>query len=220
MIELVAEITDRGAILPDGKALMTVEQAKAFISERLKIMELAVAERVSAALSRHDQLNYDLKQFHRVVENQEKAFAEFGPRLHAIEERLGIDPYKVDPEHPGKGSWKLTMQTNIENRPQMPDVPRLTGPAPAWHKEAEAAAKKLSTELPAKVSILDLVRLWGVSYNRINMMIGKGKLQAVREGVYIHIPREQIVEYVKAHGIPQSKKRQYGTAGIVEENHG
>ena len=65
MIELAMELTEKGAILPDGKALMTVEIAQAFIEKRFGILEMAVTERVSAALHRHDQLNYDLKGYQR-----------------------------------------------------------------------------------------------------------------------------------------------------------
>lgn len=119
-IELAGEVTEKGMILPDGKAVMTVDQAKDFIIERMRLLEMTVAERVSAALSRHDQLAYDLKELHRVDELRSKNQAELNARVAVIEKMHGIEPYKIDPEHPGTGNWKLTAQTNRKPRPRIP----------------------------------------------------------------------------------------------------
>jgi hypothetical protein len=208
VIELVAEVTEKGAILPDGKALMTVEMAQAFIAERLRNLEMTVAERVSAALLRHDQLAYDLKQYQHVEKLRGENLSILNSRLQAVEKALGIEPFKTDPDHPGKGHWKLTAQINRERRQRAPR--QIAGPAPAWRKEAEAAAKKLRSELPPMVSLPDLVRRFGVSRNRFDTLIGKGKLKLIREGSYLFVPRESLVQYVREHGIPQPRTRHYG----------
>jgi hypothetical protein len=149
-VELVAEVTEKGAILPDGKALMTVEQAKAFITERLRNLEMTVAERVSAALLRHDQLNYDLKEYHRVdglrAQNQESLNA----RLAKIEKMLGIEPFAVDPAHrPGSyGNWKLTAQINRKPRPRAPRSMSY----PETLKPTQEEQGRAPSVLPAKVS--------------------------------------------------------------------
>jgi hypothetical protein len=209
VIELAMELTSRGAILPDGKALMTVEQARALIIERMKVVELAVTERVSAAISRHDQLNYDLKEYNRIMGIWERAFSGFSTRLMAIEKQLGIDPFRAELEHPGKGHWKLTARTNRKPRTR---TPRLTGPEPSWRKQAEADAKRLRAELPPTSSLPDLMRLFGVSRGRLDTLIGRGKLKTMREGWHIGVTRESIVEYVRENGTPKPRVRHYGTA--------
>ena len=214
MIELAMELTTKGAILPDAKSLMTVELAQAFIEKRFGILEMAVTERVSAAIHRHDQLNYDLKEYQRVEAQRGRINAEVIARLSRIEKMLRIKPFKLDPEHPGKGTWRLTAQLNAAKQSAQTKATRkalrLPGPDPAWRKEADAAAKKLQAELPPKSNIPDLMRRFGISYSRFTTLIGKKKLTAIREGAYLFITRESIVQYIKENGIPKPRSRRYG----------
>jgi hypothetical protein len=206
-VELVAEVTEKGAILPDGKALMTVEQAKAFIIERMRVLEMTVAERVSAALLRHDQLAYDLKQYQHVDKLRGENLSILNSRLAAIEKALGIEPFKIDPEHPGKGNWKLTAQMNKKSRPHAPR--QIAGPVPDWQKAAAEEAKKLERELPPRCNIPDLVRRFGASRTKIDRLIGLGRLKAIREPPHTWISRESLVAYVREYGVPRPKTRQY-----------
>jgi len=205
MIELVS--VTGGDI---GKSLVTLEQAQDLIIERFNAIELAVAERVGAAISRHAELNYDLKGFHRSMEHWRAAFEGFGVRLAVIEKKLGIEPFKTESPHidwipTAKARSSALMKARAGKRKR-----RLTVSETAWRKEAEKAATKLRGELPPLVNIPDLMRRFGVSRSKIEVLIGKGTIKAVRQGSRTFIPREEIAAYVQRSGILRPQSRNYG----------
>lgn len=211
MIELVQEIRSpvrRTDTLLEETAI--TEQLKSFIVERMKMVELTMMDSIGAALHRHDQLNCDLKAFHRSMELWGEAFNSFGVRIMGIENKLGLET-PTNLKHPGKGYWRFTSR-GPGSRTR---TAKLTEPEQSWQKEAVAAAKKLKAELPPMVSLPDLVRRFGISRNRLNTLIGRQGLKSTREGPHVFVTRESIVQYVREHGIPQPLFRHYG--GTAEQ---
>lgn len=205
MIKLVQEIRSPIRRTVDVPEIAITEQLKSFIIERMKMVELTMMDSIAAAMHRHDELNYDLKQFHKTMDLWEKAFSGFAARLVAIEGKLGIEPFEFEKLRPG--DWKLTAQRKHRRS-------RLPGPEPEWKKEekaaAEAAAKKLAAELPPKVSVPNLQRRFGVSRTRIDAMIREQKLKAIREGCHLYVTRESLVAYVREYNVPRPLFRHYG----------
>ena len=196
-------VPEQSEQLPDW----LLQEAKGFLEKRLQALELSVTYHVRAALSRHDQLNYDLKSFNYEMNRWAETFSLYAPMLTEMTKRLGIERDAIM-KPPVKGEWKLSAP--MYHRKGKARQKRIDAREPSWKKEAAEQAKKLRSELPPRSSIPDLVRRFGVSYNKFATLIGREEIKVIREGSYTLIPREEIALYVERHGIPQPKTRHYG----------
>ncbi len=205
-IELVAIIKHEEVSPPAGQP-MTVEQGQELIRKAIALAQMRVTEIAAQKMGRDANIVHDLREYQHLVEQQQRINTLIIERLRAIEKKLHIIPPSGYREI--KGNWNLS--THSSRAIVAAQHRRKALPAPAWQKQAEAEAKKIRAELPPFSSLSDLVRRFGVSRCRLDAMVGRGEIKAIRQGSHIRIPREEVVEYVKHNGIPRPKGRHYGS---------
>lgn len=160
---------------------------------------------VTKSLSRNDDIVHDLKEYQHVERQREVTFKILADRLSVLEKMAGVRPFEsADPEHPGKGNWKLPIYGKRKKQPS-----RSALPIPDYKREMKEAAAKLQKELPPLSTIRQLQERWGMSRGWLTEQVKNGKFSAVQldHSRALGILRESIVSYVREHGIPQPKPR-------------
>ncbi len=190
---------------------VTMEELERRFRQLLFEVRLQFTEHLNAALRLNDSIVHDVKQIPHLEASLRRADQLLAQRISAIEKQLGIEQpsTSTEPASPGRDDWKLMQRPKKQRaRPKI-------APVPDWQREAAEAARRLEHELPALSSMVQLAKRFGVSYNRIVSLVSKGELRAVRDGSFVAIPRESVVDLVKRRGLPRPRSRFYGAAGML-----
>ena len=205
MIELVRELVPEVKGPPSGLLRepppATAEDKIAKLGFRIRGELL---EYFSAAVSKNDEEKRAIKDLMKAVKDIAQSQAEHGRQILGILKYLGLGPFTsaaLLPQALADGRWRYPDAE--DDNPQ----PRPPAPIPDWRARCEAEASKLEKELPELSTIAQLMERFGVSRTKIRNLIMSRKLPIVPLGDSraMGIPRESVVAYVRAYGIPQPK---------------
>lgn len=178
---------------------MTAEEAMDVMKHELFLVRQEIHDNLNGFLNRYNADANGLKEVRQAIGGLSRSQAEHGIQILGMLKYLGITPFKAADSSP----------QSIENpESDEPQLSRTPLPIPDWKTRCEAEAATLEKELPDPSTIADLMKRFGVSYTKIRNLIMSRKLPIAPCGEHRWmIPRESILAYVRAYGVPQPKPR-------------